>query len=80
MLTTDVALISDPVYMELTKKYAADIGLLEKDFAAAWYKLMSRDMGPATRCVNKDAPPPQVREGRVDYVKLSKSISLLRCA
>ena len=29
-------------------------------FSYSRYKLMARDMGPATRCVNDDAPPPQV--------------------
>ncbi|GAX76432.1 hypothetical protein CEUSTIGMA_g3877.t1 [Chlamydomonas eustigma] len=59
MLTTDVALIRDPAYLELVKLYAKDISQLENDFGAAWYKLVTRDMGPATRCINADAPPPQ---------------------
>jgi catalase (peroxidase I) len=60
MLTTDVALTRDPAYLELVKLYAKDISQLENDFGAAWYKLVTRDMGPATRCINDDAPPPQV--------------------
>ncbi|KAI8473491.1 MAG: putative catalase-peroxidase [Monoraphidium minutum] len=59
MLTADVALTKDPAYLALVKKYAADLPALTKDFGAAWYKLMTRDMGPHTRCLGKLAGPPQ---------------------
>jgi catalase-peroxidase len=59
MMTTDVALINDPIYLQLVKHYASDLKSLENDFANAWYVLTTRDMGPATRCKGKHVPPPQ---------------------
>ena len=59
MLTADLALLEDESYLALVQEYASDIKQLEKDFAAAWYKLMSRDMGPVTRCLGEEVPPPQ---------------------
>jgi hypothetical protein len=41
------------------RAYADDLKLLEDAFSKAWYKLVSRDMGPRTRCLNTDAPPAQ---------------------
>ena len=59
MLTSDVSLTYDPSYLELVKLYASDQQELERQFAAAWYKLTSRDMGPVTRCMGPDVPPAQ---------------------
>ncbi|KAJ1563130.1 hypothetical protein HK405_014450 [Cladochytrium tenue] len=50
MLVADVALLNDPSYLSLVKKYAANATSLEKDFAHAWYQLTPRDIGPAYRC------------------------------
>jgi len=39
--------------------YAKDPAELNKQFAAAWYKLTTRDMGPVTRCMGDMVPPAQ---------------------
>lgn len=58
MLTADVALLKDPAYLGLVEKFAANLTFLTEQFGSAWYKLMTRDMGPVTRCAGK-APPAQ---------------------
>ena len=59
LLTTDVALIHDEKYRNIVKRFASDQTDFDHQFAHAWYKLTTRDMGPRRRCVNKDAPPEQ---------------------
>ena len=48
-LFSDLALLADPVYKLLSHAYAEDLHLLTNDFARAWYKLTTMDMGPAVR-------------------------------
>jgi len=57
MLTTDVALLNDAAYKAIVQSFAADIDAFAAAFGAAWYKLMTRDMGPVTRCFNSSALP-----------------------
>mmetsp|Transcript_40622 Transcript_40622/g.99777 ORF Transcript_40622/g.99777 Transcript_40622/m.99777 type:complete len:720 (-) Transcript_40622:292-2451(-) len=59
MLTTDISLKVDPEYLRLSQMFANDIGELERQFGAAWFKLMTRDMGPHARCFGPDVPPEQ---------------------
>ena len=59
MMTSDVSLTYDPDYLEIVRRYADDIAAFDNDFAHAWYKLTTRDMGPVTRCVGADVPPAQ---------------------
>jgi len=61
MLTSDISLLHDPrgEYIKYVKMFAENITLFEEAFAAAWYKLTTRDMGPAARCVGPWVPPPQ---------------------
>jgi catalase-peroxidase len=49
MATTDVALIVDPVYKEISERFYENPDQLADAFARAWYKLLHRDMGPAAR-------------------------------
>eukprot|EP00775_Hariotina_reticulata_P003692 gene3692-3952_t len=56
MLTTDIALLKDPEYLKWVKIYAESLDTLTTAFGQAWYKLMSRDMGPQVRCVGKLVP------------------------
>jgi len=59
MLTTDISLLHDPIYLTLVKTYAANRSILDYQFMHAWYKLTTRDMGPVTRCVGPFVPPAQ---------------------
>lgn len=59
MFTTDIALLYDDEYLKLVQFFDANLSELEHQFKHAWYKLVTRDFGPATRCLNDDAPPPQ---------------------
>ena len=59
LLTTDLALLSDRKYKKIVERFAKDREYFDEQFAHAWYKLTTRDMGPRSRCVNDDAPPEQ---------------------
>jgi catalase-peroxidase len=56
MATTDLALIKDPKYLEISKRFHENIEELEDAFARAWYKLTHRDMGPISRYLGKEVP------------------------
>ncbi|MDG1219596.1 MAG: catalase/peroxidase HPI, partial [Flavobacteriaceae bacterium] len=56
MATTDLALIKDPKYLEISKRFHQNIEELEDAFARAWYKLTHRDMGPISRYLGKEVP------------------------
>jgi len=58
MLTADIALLKDPSYLKWVQHYAADEAALTKDFGNAWYKLMTRSMGPVNRCLGGKKVPP----------------------
>lgn len=60
-LTSDIALLHDDSYLSIVKEFAANQTALETEFAAAWYKLVTRDMGPISRCKGPKEllPPPQ---------------------
>lgn len=62
MLTSDLALGplgNDTSYTSISESYKNDLALLTKDFAAAWYRLTTQDVGPVTRCLGDMVPEPQ---------------------
>jgi catalase-peroxidase len=56
MLTTDLALVVDPVYREISKRFYEHPEELADAFARAWYKLLHRDMGPVARYLGPWVP------------------------
>lgn len=56
MTTADMAMIIDPAYLEISKRFHENPDQLADAFARAWFKLLHRDMGPAIRYVGPQAP------------------------
>ncbi len=56
MLTTDIALKTDPSYEKIAKRFLENPKEFELAFAKAWFKLTHRDMGPRTRYLGAEVP------------------------
>ena len=56
MATTDLALIKDPEYLKISKRFHQNLNEFEDAFARAWYKLTHRDMGPISRYLGSEVP------------------------
>jgi catalase-peroxidase len=56
MLTTDLALKTDPDYREIAKRFHENPDAFKQAFARAWYKLTHRDMGPPERFQGPEVP------------------------
>jgi catalase-peroxidase len=56
MATSDIALITDPVYKEISQRFFENPDQLADAFARAWYKLLHRDMGPVARYLGPWVP------------------------
>ena len=56
MSTADIALKTDPAYLEISKRFHKDHNAFEDAFARAWYKLTHRDMGPIHRYLGPEVP------------------------
>jgi catalase-peroxidase len=68
MLTTDLALKVDPVYGPIVRRFYENPDQLADAFAKAWYKLLHRDMGPASRYLGPWVPEPQLWQDPVPAV------------
>jgi catalase-peroxidase len=56
ILTTDLALRVDPVYEQISRRFAGDQEAFSDAFARAWFKLTHRDMGPIVRYLGAEVP------------------------
>ncbi len=56
MATTDISMIKDPAYLEVSKRFHADPDYFADAFARAWFKLTHRDLGPRSRYLGNEAP------------------------
>ncbi|MEO6204858.1 MAG: catalase/peroxidase HPI [Mycobacteriales bacterium] len=60
MATTDLALITDPAYKVIAKRYHENPDEFADAYARAWYKLLHRDMGQLSRYVGPWVAEPQL--------------------
>ena len=56
MATTDLSLKFDPVYREISQRFHENPDEFADAYARAWYKLLHRDMGPASRYLGPWVP------------------------
>jgi catalase-peroxidase len=56
MATSDIALRTDPVYLEISKRFHANPDQFADAFARAWFKLTHRDMGPRSNYLGTLVP------------------------
>jgi catalase-peroxidase len=56
MLTTDIALRTDPAYAKISRHYFENPDQFADAFARAWFKLTHRDMGPRARYLGPEVP------------------------
>ena len=56
MATTDIALKTDPAYLEISRRFHENPDQFADAFARAWFKLTHRDMGPIERYRGPEVP------------------------
>ncbi len=56
MLVTDVALIKDPGFEKISRRFYENPEEFNKAFARAWFKLTHRDMGPKSTYLGPEIP------------------------
>ncbi len=60
MLTSDIALRTDPAYEKIARHFLENPAEFADAFARAWFKLTHRDMGPITRYLGPLVPKEQL--------------------
>ncbi|MGD1946038.1 MAG: catalase/peroxidase HPI [Croceivirga sp.] len=82
MTTADIALKTDPAYLEISKRFHEDHKAFEDAFARAWYKLTHRDMGPIDRYLGPEVPSEELLWQdpipKVDYTLSTDDITSLK--
>ena len=82
MTTADIALKTDPAYLEISKRFHKDHKAFEDAFARAWYKLTHRDMGPIDRYLGPEVPSEELiwqdPIPKVDYNLSNDDINTLK--
>ena len=56
MTTADMAMITDPDYRKISKRFHENPTEFSDSFARAWFKLLHRDMGPKSRYLGPEVP------------------------
>ncbi|RFU31688.1 hypothetical protein B7463_g4643, partial [Scytalidium lignicola] len=56
MLTSDLALIHDDSFRNISQTFLNDFDYFTQKFAVTWYKLLHRDMGPLSRYLGPEVP------------------------
>jgi len=56
MTTADMALLMDPIYEPISRRFHENPDDFADAFARAWFKLTHRDMGPLSRYLGADVP------------------------
>ncbi|MEM9950567.1 MAG: catalase/peroxidase HPI [Chloroflexota bacterium] len=56
MATSDIALIADPIYKDISTRFHQNPEEFADTFARAWFKLTHRDMGPRDRYLGIEVP------------------------
>ena len=80
MTTADMAMITDPDYRKISKRFHENPSDFSDAFARAWFKLLHRDMGPKSRYLGPEIPDEEliwqdpVPEGNANFdIKALKS-------
>ena len=73
MTTADMAMITDPDYRKISKRFHENPSEFSDAFARAWFKLLHRDMGPKSRYLGPEIPDEEliwqdpIPEGNVNF-------------
>ena len=80
MTTADMAMITDPDYRKISKRFHENPSDFSDAFARAWFKLLHRDMGPKSRYLGPEIPDEEliwqdpIPEGNANFdIKALKS-------